>query len=400
MLRLFIFLCAFLVVGAGLYHFMLQGAGYLLIVWGKTSIEMSLWVAITLILLLFLVLYIIIKVYKTGVNSVVSTKRFLFGRSNKKAHTQMIAGLTDFIEGNWQGARKKLESSASKVDSPLINYLAAARSAYELGDEKQALSLLHKAEETTDQPSLAVALTQAKMQIANEHYEQALATLERASSISAKHPAILDLKRQAYSELQDWESLKKLLPVLTQNKIGSVKERHELTIHVYKQLLLSNITPDNTQTTRLDALKTFWKETPNDIKQDEHLLALYVREIMALGDDDRAERILSDGLNNHWYEHWIHLYGLLQCSDDKIALATAEKWTKKHNSAGLYLTLGRLCARKEQWGRAVDYFNQSLSIKATGETYAELASVQEQLGQTEESQKNYKQGLLLFVQSR
>ena len=218
MLRLFILLCAFLVVGAGLYHFMLQGAGYLLIVWGKTSIEMSLWVAMTLLLLIFITFYSLIKIYKTGINSLVSTKRFLFGRSSKKAHAQMIEGLTDFIEGNWQGARKKLERSAPKVDSPLVNYLAAARSAYELGDEKQALDLLHKAEKTTEKPSLAVALTQAKMQLANEQYEQALATLERASNISDNHPTLLDLKRQAYSALQDWESLKQLMPLLTENR--------------------------------------------------------------------------------------------------------------------------------------------------------------------------------------
>jgi len=400
MLRLFILLCVFLVVGAGLYHFMLQGAGYLLIVWGKTSIEMSLWVAITLLLIVVLTLLLIIKIYNGGIKSFIAAKRSFIGRGSKKAHALMIDGLTDFIEGNWLSARKKLERSATKVDSPLINYLAAARSAYELGDEKEAMNLLHKAETVTEKPSLAVALTQAKMQLYNQQHEKALATLEHASTISDDHPTLLELKHQAYLALQDWDALKKLLPLLNKHSIGSSKERYQLTITVYKQLLLQSATPINTDTTRLTALKDFWKSVPNDIKQDEHLLSLYARELMSVGDDDRAERILSDSLNNHWHEHWIHLYGLLQCSDDKKPLATAEKWTKNHNTDGLYLTLGRLCARNEQWGRAIDYLTKSIALKPRGETYAELAKVQEQLGERENSQENYKKGLLFCVTNR
>ena len=400
MLRLFILLCTFLVVGAGLYHFMLQGAGYLLIVWGKTSIEMSLWVAVTLLLITVICFVLAIKIYSGGINSILVIKNSLMGRGSQKAHTQMLDGLTDFIEGNWLSARKKLERSAAKVDGPMINYLAAARSAYELGDEKQALNLLHKAEETTETPSVAIPLTQAKMQLANQQYEKALATLERASTINADHPALLDLKRQVYIALQDWHALKKLLPMLNKNNIGASKERDELILLVYKQLLLKAANASLPGESRLKSLKICWKETPNDIKQDEDLLALYARELMAAGDDDRAERILTDGLNNHWYEKWIRLYGLLQCSDNKIALATAEKWLKNQNSEGLYLTLGRLCANSEQWGRAVEYLNQSLSINPRAETYAELAKVQEQLGHTVESQENYKKGLLFSVKNR
>ena len=397
MLRLFILICTFLVVGASLYHFMLQGAGYLLIVWGKTSIEMSLWVALTLLLILILSLLLVIKIYTGGIRSLLALKRSFVGRGSQKAHAQMLDGLTDFIEGDWLNARKKLERSAQKVDSPLINYLAAARSAYELGDEKKAMALLHQAEEATDKTHLAIPLTQAKMQLASQQYEQALATLERATAIQEEHTAIVDLKRQAYLALQDWDALKKLLPFIEKNSLGSAKERDQLTLNIHKQCLLNAAANHGEKSNRLDALKQCWRETPNAIKQDKHLLALYARELMTVDDDDRAERILSDGLNNQWHEHWIRLYGMLNCSDYKIPLATAEKWLKHQNSHGLYLTLGRLCAKGEQWGRALDYFNQSLSAKASTEVYAELAKVHEQLGQKDKSQENYKQGLLLAM---
>ena len=393
MLRLFILLCVFLVAGSVLYRFMLQDAGYLLIVWGNTSIEMSLWVALVLLLVIFSVLYLTVKLYRGGINGFLAAKRSLLNRGNKKAHSLMIDGLTDYIEGNWLLARKKLERSAPKVDSPLINYLAAARSAYELGDEKQALQLLHKAEEATDKPSLAIALTQAKMQLYNQQYEQSLATMERASSINANHPQLLELKRQAYVALHDWRSLQRLLPLLNKHAIGSTQDRHQLSIKVYRELLLNATRSKD----GLSALIECWKSLPNDLKQDEHLLALYAEQLIAAEDYERAERILSDALNNHWHESWIRLYGLLNGSSTKKALTTAEKWTKQHNSAGLFLTLGRLCMDNEQWGRAIDFLNKSLAIKPYAETYAAMARVQEQLGQLEDSQENYKKGLLFFT---
>ena len=107
---------------------------------------------------------------------------------------------------------------------PLINYLAAARSAYELGDQDEAFKLLHRAEQSAPNSELAVSLTQARMQLLDKKYEQCLATLERAKRVSPKHPVVLELLRRVYLEVQDWQGLRELLPELRRIKIGKPEE--------------------------------------------------------------------------------------------------------------------------------------------------------------------------------
>ena len=190
-LILVIFLC--LALGGLFYYLADKDSGYFLIVWGKTSVEMSLWFALIAsavsAFLLFLILYLTLGGYR-GLSTMA---RSLFDNNNRLAEERTLRGLLYFIEGNWYLAKRNLVKSAQRTSSPLINYLAAARSAYELGDQKDALKLLNKAEQSTSNSSLAVALTQARMQLANHHYEQALATLARAAEHSANHPMVLEL---------------------------------------------------------------------------------------------------------------------------------------------------------------------------------------------------------------
>ena len=51
---------------------------------------------------------------------------------------------------------------------------------------------------------LAVALTQARIQLVDGKFEQCIATLQRGRREAPGHPVVLDL-RQAYLALNDWQ---------------------------------------------------------------------------------------------------------------------------------------------------------------------------------------------------
>ena len=53
--------------------------------------------------------------------------------------------------------------------------------------------------------------------------------------------------------------------------------------------------------------------------------------------------------------------------------------------------------RNELWGKARQYFEQSLNFQPRGETCAELARLLAALGEHEASTKYYQQGLLLMT---
>ena len=72
-------------------------------------------------------------------------------------------GLLYFIQDEWINARKDLEKSAKNSPMPIINYLAAAFSAYEAGDLEDADQLIAKAQKNNSKKDKAVVLIKAKM---------------------------------------------------------------------------------------------------------------------------------------------------------------------------------------------------------------------------------------------
>lgn len=398
MIRGLLFFCIFLVFGSIVYQVLEEGSNsYLLIVLNKTSIEMNLGFALFILFSLLFVKWFFIKLLRGSFNGVKYTKQKIFGVGDEKAQAKTVDGLIDFIEENWALARKKLTQSANKVKAPTINYLAAARSAYELGDEQDALELLHKAETSTDRGGLAIAFTQARMQFSNQQYEQTLATLERASNISAEHPVVLNLRLEVYTKLKDWVELKKLLPALRKNNTISIDKLHELELKLHREQLTEHIEKQTLVSSdkKNQTLKEAWAQIPTNIQQEECILSLYCAELMTIGKHDKAEKLLANALEKQWIGQWLDLYGLLLCSDTKRPLQTAEKWLDKHgDSAHLLLALGRLCIQNQQWGRAVDFFEKSISLYPRTETYAELARLLDYMGEHQKSHIYYKQGLI------
>lgn len=402
MMRLFIVFCLFIVAGSFLAYKIQQGSGYVLLVWGDTSIEMSLWFALGIVLVSVFVIYLVMVLIRGSVRSMSSAKQKITGYGADKAQQQTVSGLIDFIEGDWLPAQKKLTRAAKKVSSPIINYLAAARCAYEMDNEQEALQLLHRAEKSIDNAGLAVALTQARMQLANKQYEQALATLARAADINPQHNVVLGLQQQVYVAVKDWDALKKLLPKLHQKNIGSTKQRYQLEQMLYQERFVSAITKQSTlpDDKKLSMVQQDWASIPSHFQKDSLILKSYVEELIGLKQYDEAESLLLKGLSQEWNDQWVLMYGLIISSRPEKALKNAERWLKRESkNAVLLLTLGRLCLQNQQWGRARDFFTQSLGLQSKPETYAELARLQQYLGATEEAQKNNHQGLLASVKT-
>lgn len=397
MMRNFLLFCAFIVAGSFLVYQVQQGSGYVLVVWGETSIEMSLWFGLAVLLLFVFALYLVITIIRSGFLGIDSARQKIAGYSSQKAQQKTIAGLIAFIEGDWSSAHRQLTRAAKKVSSPIINYLAAARCAYEMGNEQEALQLLHSAEKSTQNSELAVALTQVRMQLSNQQFEQALAILSRASKLSPNHNVILKLQQKVYIALKDWAALKKLLPKLHQQDIGSVKERYHLEKMLYRELLAEQVHKNKRlpEEEKFSALSQCWKSLPNHFQQDEQVVTVYVSELVDLQKYSEAKAVLEKSLRKSLNNEWIKLYGLITCTDKKAELIHAEKWlTVEPKNATVLLAVGRLCLQNQQWGRAKDFFKASLSLDAQAETYAELARLQNFLGEKEESQQAYQAGLL------
>ena len=107
-------------------------------------------------------------------------------------------------EGNLARGEKLLGRAASTSDSPLFNYLQAARAAHLQGKDERRDEWLKLAYEQTPEAANAVLLKQAEFQLDREQYEQALATLRRIEENSKDHSHALALLARLYFKLGDW----------------------------------------------------------------------------------------------------------------------------------------------------------------------------------------------------
>lgn len=407
MIRAFFAVCICLVLGAFLYQEISSGSGYILISLGDTRVEMSFWMGVFLLLassITLIVVYVLgrvlLRLIFTGTVQVARIGRFQ--RGEKFAQRQTARGLIEFIEGNWKQARKHLLSAAKRTEFPMINYLAAARSTYELGNDEEALDLLHKAETSSADSGLAVALTQARMLLVNKKYEQCLANLERAKKIAPQHPVVLELLQQTYVLLQDWKSLKALIPELRKSKIMSAKDFMQLEKTLYSDLLKQAGEKARRQSPE-EAFATLageWDGFPTDVRKQVEIIESYISLLAENNNEQKAESLLRKELNRQWDDRLVVSYGRLEGRDAKKQLVIAESWLKgRPGSDSLLLTLGRLCLRNHRWAEAHEYFDGSLKLKNNPETYAELARLLAHMGDHKLSTDYYQRGLLMTTKA-
>src|SRR5690606_23028753 len=89
-------------------------------------------------------------------------------RRQVRARRALTRGLIEISEGRWKEGERRLVRNARDSEVPLINYLMAARAAQLLSADERRDAHLKAAYESTPQATVAVLLTQAELQIAQD----------------------------------------------------------------------------------------------------------------------------------------------------------------------------------------------------------------------------------------
>ncbi len=378
---------------------MAHDTGYVRVSIGHYLIETNFWVALALVLAVALALHWLLLAAGRLRVSPSAVSGWLQQRAQQRARRRTTQGLLELAEGNWQQARKLLESAAPNTDTPLINYLSAAEAAHEQGAHDEADELLREAFDSTEGADLAVGLTQAKLQLAAGKLEQALATLLRLRRKAPQHPFVLKQLKNAYEALEDWQALGQLVPELRRLKIMDEASLNELEQDVWLRVLdqaAEQIERQPAEHRNINHLDRIWDELPSARRNDEAIIQAYASHLARLGEPGRAETLLRKVLRKRWSDQLVNLYGRIPGDKADEQLIMAENWLKERpNNPQLMLALGRLSLRNELWGKAREYLEASLRLQRTRETAAELCRLNAHLGDYEQSVKLLRQGVLL-----
>lgn len=357
-----------LVAGVGVVALIETEPGYLLIAYGGYTVETSFWVGIVAIAVIVLTLYALVRFLHRLFTSPASILNWASERRLRQSSRLTSRGLVNFIEGNWARARRQLLRGAKYSEAPLLNHLIAARASYRLQEPEAMRQHLAAAANSDLEAGIAVDLTQAEMQLHAKQYEEALATLVRASKNAGRHPYVLHLLCRAHEGLGDAEAIVALLPELRKHRVRSAAEVDALEARVNRVLLR-----EAAEAGDVAVLQAQWKKMPARLREEPGAQLRYLEALAACGETAQVEKTIVRDLKKRWDADLIHLYGRIPRESAQKPMTIAEGWLKQRpDDPDVLLCLGRLAMQERLWQKARDYLERSHKLRPSEEACLEL----------------------------
>lgn len=362
-----------MLAAASLAPLFLKDAGYVLLQFGGWNIETSVVVLLTGIVVIFLTLKLI-----TWLLSLPSRA------ARNLAQRRLEQGLLALSEGDWRRAEDALSKSAEQSGLQRAGYLAAARAASgQLTDQdsgKRQQAYLEAADDGKAQTQFLVQLSQARLHMSKQEYRQAITILRPLRKRRRLHKQVLQMLATSYREMGDWSEFRQLLPTLRKTGLIDRQAEHDLQIMTACNELQSAGT--------VDALQHAWESLLRPQRQLHQIIASYARQAIVFGKPRLAEGVLVKALDKKRHSELLDIYA--DCHDGNLdkPLQRAEKWLENTTAnpienAAVERLLGRLCLKKQLWGKARTHLFNSINAQPEASTYELLGNLLQRQGELE-----------------
>ncbi len=333
------------------------------------TIETSVLILVLGVLALWLLVWVLVRLWKVPAETARRIRE-------QRSLAQLEKGLLALTEGDWSTAERALEKSASSHGRTTARYLAAAEAADGQDAGDRAEWYLEQADTRNRKQKFLVDLTRARILTQNGHYTEAKDVLEVLLKRRRRHPQVLEMLARCYRELEEWEALLKLLPGMQKAAVIDAQEAAELR-HIAAIGELQRCRDK-------DGLQTSWRALPKAMKKAPEVIRTYADQVVLYGAPELAEEVIRVSLKREWNPLLLIPYGEPGADDTSKRLRQCDKWLQAHpEDALLHLTLGRLCARDELWGKARHHMIRSLEIEPTVAGYDSLGQLLERKGELE-----------------
>ena len=377
------------VAGAWLGAMMDMDPGYVLLAWRQTTVEMSLWVWLVLTLVLYISVYFSVKVLFS-----LSAPWQWIGRWSedgrlRRLQLQTRQGLLALANGQYKRAVEKLTPLADTDTQPLVVIPALAQALAHMGQCEQAQKRLQTLPKLVPEAKQLVLMESARVYKQCGDAEAALKQLQAVSAQDKQHSQANEMQLEILQGLQRWTSVIELLQVIANAKQMSTEvladQQRKAYSHAFVQVAVGEQGVDN--------LLQLWRKAPEAVKKSAECRLAMVQAMHASEGDPakRTAEFIENSLQQHWHDGLVLEYAHLPMANLERALAKAEGWQKQAQDSGaLQLTLGRLCRRLELWGKSRDYLHASIRLQPSKEAHAELARLEQQLGELDKALEHYR----------
>jgi HemY protein len=307
----------------------------------------------------------------------------------QRSARQITQGFIALSEGKLARGERLLTKGASNSESPLLNYLAAARTAQMQGDRERRNNWLKIAYEQNTGARNAVLLTQAELQLADGEYEQSRASLNQIREKYPDHPQALKLLAELSYREQSWGALSELLPGLRRAKNVTPQQLETWTIETFENEL-------SVEGVDKEKIEQCWQDLPRSLRKSMPLIRARIQALVTCGEISLAETTIRKTLKTQWNDSLVMLYGEMAPPDNAAQLRQIELWlNKRPEDASLLLAAGRACIRNQLWGKARSYLESSVAIRPSPAAYHELGQLMLKLDDPQAATEAFSKGLTL-----
>jgi HemY protein len=362
-------------------------SGFLLLVMSGYRIELSVNLAVVLLLLAFLVFYAVLRTVVIALEMPRRAAEYRKQQDSVRARKSLENSLCAYFEGRYGRAERGAAQAAAAGEWPALSLAVAARSAHELRNFSGRDAYLEQMEGGQRDGYLR-DITRAELLLDERRYHDALRALER---LPDRHTGALKLELRAQQLAKNWDQVLALLPQLEKRKV--------MDATVLGQLRRYALT-ENLKRKALDArsLREYWEKLAPADRKDTRVASAAAQCFIALDGCGEAHRIIEESLAESWDSTLLPLYVECLPRDARKHLERAEEWLREHpGDPVLLLALGLLCMQQSLWGKARSYLEASLAIEPGHTAYVKLGELLERMGKADEASQVYRRGLDLAL---
>lgn len=353
----------------------MHNPGYVLIERAPWSIEMPLTLFVLLLIGSVILLYIGIHVTLRILHIPRDVGRWRIDRRLRQGQRSLQAGLIKLVEGDYIGAEKDLAGEIKGDNLSGIHYLAAACAAAGQGARERRDAYLTAAQPKPDM-ALATGVLQARLYETGGEQERALATLNQLHISYPGNRTVLRLLAHLTQALKDWTTLTHLAPELRRHKAMDNSEIDRIEITAHRELLTVAASSNE------PGFEMTWQAIPKSLRQNETLLAIYLRGLIRRGESARAEPLLVNALRQAPTTELFRVYGELHSNQPLRLLSQGEVWLRDDpQNTALLLSLAKLAHAGDLPGKTREYAERAARGQVSAEGYLILADMMEKLGE-------------------
>ena len=353
--------------------------GYVLIAYQDFRFQTSLWIMLTLVLVIGVGFYYLLRLIRLAFVSQSFLRDWRAGQKAKRAQDLTIKGMALLVSGEYARAEKYLLSGADQHDQPGTYYLAAAKAAEAQHHSEQRETLLRKAVEADSELATAASISTAEMAGTRGDWQRCLDSLKDVKA----NDLVLGLQKRALSELEDWQALVDLLPLL--RRAGLVSMEFEKTLALNR--LVANSLED-------EARVRIYKKLDDRVRNEPEVVMCFVQSI---ADERTAEVKLRGAIKKDWQPQYIQAYAELGSETLATRIKQAESWLKKHDDADVNFALATMYEKAGEHAKARNACQESIDRAPSQRSVAMMADYLANDGDLAASNNYLKQAMTLTV---